>query len=196
MTTSHKAAAIDLNTANQSELEAYISKQHLSAEALVDSSVAAGNKFKTSERLLAAYLNSTIDPEETQSGLVVMHWYEVAYRATGDLANRTQKEKKIIFGYYKAQDYANPSVPWSRIRVIAEELVTGEPKKAERAKVRDLHVRFCEELGKLYKAGNDPANDETIMNHPKSAAIRAALINVTKGLKELGVNLDTLATEG
>jgi hypothetical protein len=195
MTTSHKAAAIDLNTANQSELEAYISKQHLSAEALVDSSVAAGNKFKTSERLLAAYLNSTIDPEETQSGLV-MHWYEVAYRATGDLANRTQKEKKIIFGYYKAQDYANPSVPWSRIRVIAEELVTGEPKKAERAKVRDLHVRFCEELGKLYKAGNDPANDETIMNHPKSAAIRAALINVTKGLKELGVNLDTLATEG
>ncbi len=196
MTTSHKAAAIDLNTANQSELEAYISKQHLSAEALVDSSVAAGNKFKTSERLLAAYLNSTIDPEETQSGLVIMHWYEVAYRATGDLANRTQKEKKIIFGYYKAQDYANPSVPWSRIRVIAEELVTGEPKKAERAKVRDLHVRFCEELGKLYKAGNDPANDETIMNHPKSAAIRAALINVTKGLKELGVNLDTLATEG
>tara|TARA_R110000787_G_scaffold137720_4_gene251340 strand:- start:41 stop:628 length:588 start_codon:yes stop_codon:yes gene_type:complete len=193
MTTSHQAESIDLGAANQAALMAHIVNEKLTPESLVDSSVAAGNKFKTSERLLAAYLNHVIEPAETKNGKTF--WYDVAYRATGDLANRTQKEKKIIFGYYKAQDYANPSVPWSRIRVIAEELVTGEPKKAERAQVRDLHVRYCEELGKLYKAGNDPANDETIMNHPKSAAIRDALIDVTKGLKKLGVDLDTLTID-
>jgi hypothetical protein len=193
MATSHKAGSIDLGVANQAALMAHIVNEKLTPEDLVRQSVAAGNKFKTSERLIAAYLNSAIEPEETANGK--MFWYDVAYRATGDLANRTEKKKRLIFGWYKEQEYTNPSTPWARIRVIGEELITGEPKIAERAQVRDLHVRFCEELSRLYKAGNDPANDETIMNHPKSAAIREALINVTKGLKKLGVDLDTLTTQ-
>jgi len=194
METSHTATEINLGTATQASLAAHIVEQGLTAEELVNASVAAGNKFKTTERLLAAYLNGTIDPMENDNG-ITMHWYDVAYRATGDLANRTEKTKKVIFGFYKDQDYSNPSVPWSRMRKIAEELITGEEVKPERAQVRDLHVRFCEELGKLYKAGNDPANDETILNHPHSAAIRAALVGVTKGLKDLGVNLDTLTNQ-
>jgi len=201
MATSHKAVQIDgdlsqiidLGAADQATLMAHIVDEKLTPEDLVRQSVEAGNKFKTSERLLAAYLNSAIEPEETKNGK--MFWFDVAYRATGDLANRTEKNKRLVFGWYKDQDYSNPSTPWARMRVIGEELITGEKKIAERAQVRDLHVRYCEELSKLYKAGNDPANDETIMNHPRSGAIRAALINVTKGLKELGVDLDTLTTQ-
>jgi hypothetical protein len=201
MATSHIAVQIDgdlsqiidLGAADQATLMAHIVGEKLTPEDLVRQSVEAGNKFKTSERLLAAYLNSAIEPEETKNGK--MFWFDVAYRATGDLANRTEKNKKVIFTLYKEQDYSNPSTPCARMRVIGEELITGEKKKAERAQVRDLHVRYCEELSKLYKAGNDPANDETIMNHPRSGAIRAALINVTQGLKELGVDLDTLTNQ-
>lgn len=193
MATSHKAEQIDLGAADQATLIAHIVGEKLTPKDLVQQSVEAGNKFKTSERLLAAYLNSAIEPEETKNGQ--MFWFDVAYRATGDLANRTEKNKKVIFTLYKEEEYSNPSTPWARMRVIGEELITGEKKKAERAQVRDLHVRYCEELGKLYKAGNDPANDETIMNHPRSGAIRSALINVTKGLKELGVDLDTLTNQ-
>ena len=49
MTTSHQAESIDLGAANQAALMAHIVNEKLTPESLVDSSVAAGNKFKTSE---------------------------------------------------------------------------------------------------------------------------------------------------
>ena len=132
------------------------------------------------------------------------HWSTVAYRDTTPLAKALQPLREEFFAAHKG--HSNPSVKLKRVREYAWELdhpkVTGEVVGEEgeegeeggeggtTSRTRDIYTRLVIELVKLHRAGSSADNDAVIKKHSKSVEIRAALVHIAKGLKDLGVPMD------
>lgn len=179
-TTSLLATEVDYTTATQADIIAYNEAHGITVESLVSAAQEAETVKYGVERAIAAVINHTLKAAKEQR-----NWFDVEYRETGDLASAWQPHKKAITDLYKAKGHTNPSVPLKRIKNYGFELVHGKAPAAPTSQTRDIFDRLAEDLTRLYKAGTNPENEETIKHHKQSAKIRAALAQITKALKEL-----------
>lgn len=171
---------IDYTTATQADIIAYNEANGVTVESLVSDATTAEQVKYGVERAIAAVINHTLKAAKEQR-----NWFDVEYRETGDLASAWQPHKKAITELYKAKGHSNPSTPIKRIKKYGFELVHGKAPEAPTSKTRDIFDRLAEDLTRLYNAGINPENEETIKHHKQSAKIRAALAQITKALKEL-----------
>jgi len=135
----------------------------------------------SAQRAMAALINKTLNAQAGQR-----NWFDVEYRETGDLASRWQPHRRAILDIYKARKHVNPSEALREIRSKGYELIHGKKKKGANSTTRDIYVRYSEELVRLYNAGINPENEETIKTHAQSAKIKTALEHITKALSALG----------
>ena len=173
-------AEIDYTSASQADIIAYNTANAITVESLVSAAQEAETVKYGVERAIAAMINNTLGAKKDQR-----NWFDVEYRETGDLASAWQPHKKALTDVYKAKGHSNPSTPIKRIKGYGFELIHGKAPEAPTSKNRDIFDRLAEDLVRLYKAGINPENEETIKHHKQSAKIRAALAQITKALKEL-----------
>ena len=172
---------INLNTAGQTELETYIEENKLTMESLADMHMDGLTAVGSAQRAMAALINATLNAQAGQR-----NWFDVEYRETGDLASTWQPHRRAILDLYKAKNHVNPSEALREIRKKGYELIHGKKKKAANSTTRDIYVRYSEELVRLYNAGINPENEETIKTHVESDKIKTALEHITKALSALG----------
>ena len=173
-------AEIDYTLATQADIVAYNAANAITVESLVGAAQEAESVKYGVERAIAAMINDTLGAKKGER-----NWFDVEYRETGDLASAWQPHKKALTDVYKAKGHSNPSTPIKRIKGYGFELVHGKAPEAPTSKTRDIFDRLAEDLVRLYKAGINPENEETIKHHKQSAKIRTALAMITKALKEL-----------
>ena len=171
----------DMATADQKELETYIEENNLTIESLANQHMDGLATVGSAQRAIAAIINKTFSANAEQR-----NWFDVEYRETGDLASAWQPHRRAILDLYKAKKHVNPSEALREIRSKGYELIHGKKKKGANSNTRDIYVRYSEELVRLYNAGINPENEETIKTHKESAKIKTALEHITKALSALG----------
>jgi hypothetical protein len=171
----------DMATAGQTELETYIEENNLTIESLANQHMDGLATVGSAQRAIAAIINKTFSANAEQR-----NWFDVEYRETGDLASAWQPHRRAILDLYKAKKHVNPSEALREIRSKGYELIHNKKKKGANSNTRDIYVRYSEELVRLYNAGINPENEETIKTHVESAKIKTALEHITKALSALG----------
>jgi hypothetical protein len=199
-TGTYSSLAADLvalgDKATQLQLEAVVGNQSITSLCAVG---IAGEKLAGStERAIGALFNLRMSEAMESAGA---HWSTVQYRDTTPLAKKLQPLRDEFFAAHKG--HSNPSTKFKRVRDYAFELanpkVTGDvvdgvegegEGEGTTSRTRDIYTRLVIELVKLHRAGSSADNDAVIKKHSKSVEIRAALVHIAKGLKDLGVPMD------
>ena len=204
-TGTYSSLAADLvalgDKATQLQLEAVVGNQSITSLCAVG---IAGEKLAGStERAIGALFNLRMSEAMESAGA---HWSTVQYRDTSPLAKKLQPLRDEFFSAHKG--HSNPSTKFKRVREYAFELanpkVTGDvidgaegegeggegEGEGTTSRTRDIYTRLVIELVKLHRAGSSADNDAVIKKHSKSVEIRAALVHIAKGLKDLGVPMD------
>lgn len=204
-TGTYSSLAADLvalgDKATQLQLEAVVGNQSITSLCAVG---IAGEKLAGStERAIGALINLRMREAMAEAG--GRHWSKVEYREVSALAKVLAPIREEFFSAHKG--HSNPSTKFKRVRDYSWELanpkVTGDvvdgaegeggeggEGEGTTSRTRDIYTRLVVELVKLHRAGSSADNDAVIKKHSKSVEIRAALVHIAKGLKDLGVPMD------
>ena len=126
-------------------------------------------------------------------------WFNCVYREISEENKTWEPVRKETVKQLKEARHSNPAQFIKRVKDYGRALRYGEindqvTTTSDGKKNKDIFTRLTDDLVVLYKALNNPSNDEAIRNHAQFEGIASANVKITQALKDdLGVDLESLS---
>ena len=126
-------------------------------------------------------------------------WFNCVYREISEENKTWEPVRKETVKQLKEARHSNPAQFIKRVKDYGACLRYGEindqaTTTIDGRKNKDIFTRLIDDLVVLYKALNNPSNDEAIRNHAEYKGIVDANVKITQALKDdLGVDLESLS---